>query len=139
MTRILTLLSLFAITLFSPTLWAKADESAAFKAQMEAMEVKPYHHSLTMMGKDTSCQLCHGVKTPIAAPEDKNCLSCHGTRDQIAAMTEPDPNVSNAEPNPHDSVHYGKDGSCTMCHNEHRESEIYCNSCHLFKYPNMKP
>ncbi|WP_000000750.1 cytochrome c3 family protein, partial [Escherichia albertii] len=116
-----------------------ADDEAAFQQKLNAITTKPYHHSLEATGRDTSCQLCHGASKPVAAPDDKSCLSCHGTRDQIAALTQPDPKDKDAEPNPHDSMHYGKDVPCTACHNEHKPSVIYCNSCHLFKYPDMKP
>lgn len=118
---------------------AATDDEAAFHQQLNAMNVKPYHHSLESTGRNTSCQLCHGSSTPVAAPNDKSCLSCHGSRDQIAELTQPNPHDKNAEPNPHDSMHYGKDVPCTACHNEHKPSVIYCNNCHLFKYPDMKP
>lgn len=118
---------------------AAANDEAAFHQQLNAMNVKPYHHSLEATGRDTSCQLCHGSRTPVAAPNDKSCLNCHGSRDQIAELTQPNQHDKNAEPNPHDSMHYGKDVPCTACHNEHKPSVIYCNNCHLFKYPDMKP
>ncbi|EFV40789.1 flavocytochrome c heme subunit [Hafnia paralvei ATCC 29927] len=116
-----------------------ANNEALYHDKLNSMHAKPYHQTLEAMGKDNSCQLCHGTKTPVSSPNDSNCLNCHGSRDQVAALTLPDPKDKNAEPNPHNSIHYGKDASCTMCHNEHKPSEIYCNNCHLFKYPNMKP
>lgn len=116
-----------------------ADGEAAFHQRRSEMTVKPWHQSLGATGRDISCQLCHGASTPVAPPDEKVCLSCHGTRDQLAQLTQPDPRARNAEPNPHDSMHYGKDAPCTMCHNEHRPAVIYCNNCHLFSYPDMKP
>ncbi|MBW7984982.1 cytochrome c3 family protein [Enterobacillus tribolii] len=138
MTKIWTALLMLLAGMFTAPLFA-ADGEAAFHQRLNDMNVKSYHQSLGATGRDTSCQLCHGTKTPVSAPDDRTCLNCHGSRDQVAALTLPDPKDKNAEPNPHDSMHYGKDAPCTMCHNEHRPSEIYCNSCHLFKYPNMKP
>ncbi|MEC4724682.1 cytochrome c3 family protein [Shewanella sp. D64] len=28
--------------------------------------------------------------------------------------------------------------ACSCCHQEHKESVVYCNQCHEFEYPKMK-
>ena len=92
--------------------------------------VKPYHQKIHQNG--TNCALCHGAENPTKAADDANCLKCHGTREQVAQLT------AELEPNPHDSPHYGFDVPCSTCHMEHKPAEIYCSSCHAFKYDNFK-
>ncbi|MBK5071475.1 cytochrome c3 family protein [Budviciaceae bacterium CWB-B4] len=132
------------VALFSLSVWAQndkptADDAKAFQQKLSDITIKPYHQPLAATGRDASCQLCHGAKTPTTPANDSNCLTCHGSLDQIAAMTEPKSKEGHPEPNPHNSIHYGKDVPCSTCHSEHKPSQVYCNSCHLFKYPNMKP
>lgn len=84
------------------------------------MSLKPHHQ-----GAGLSCEDCHGSGTPQAIRADA-CLSCHGTSEGIAQSTEA------LKPNPHDSLHYGPDLDCDLCHHEHTTSENYCNNCHEF-------
>lgn len=103
------------------------------------MTVKPHHADFMATDGVADCQACHDSKTPVSAPDDNICLTCHGTRDELAAMTEPEATSGHPEPNPHNSIHYGKDVPCSVCHSEHKKSELYCNNCHMFEFPNMKP
>lgn len=137
-------IAIVLLALFSFAVWAQntaepANDGKAFQQKLSDITIKPYHKPLEATGDQASCQLCHGAKTPTTPPNDNNCLTCHGSTDQIAAMTEPKSDEAHPEPNPHNSIHYGKDVPCSVCHSEHQPSKVYCNSCHLFKYPNMKP
>ena len=53
------------------------------------------------------------------------CLACHDYQDAIAATV----NYNGSSRNPHDS-HYGDSIECYSCHRGHRESVMFCNSCH---------
>ena len=84
------------------------------------MTVKDHHRDAGL-----SCQDCHESQPGTAGTQV--CLSCHGTFDDVARST------AAMEPNPHDSVHYGPEVDCDLCHHEHRASENMCNSCHTFQ------
>ena len=80
------------------------------------------------------CTTCHNSpldKKQFTKPENKACLACHGPYEKLAAKTAKMPND---EPNPHASNHYGDGIMCTACHAEHKQSEVYCDNCHQFKY-----
>ncbi len=75
-----------------------------------------------------ACEDCHGpgeFSDPV--PQDR-CLDCHGSPQEVAEST------AGLEPNPHDSLHYGPDLDCDLCHHIHRESENFCNQCHEFDF-----
>ncbi|HIF9380906.1 TPA: cytochrome c3 family protein [Photobacterium damselae] len=123
-------------TRYQPTISEKIQHWISTKEGKKT--VKPYHQAVHQNG-ETNCALCHTSNTPTLPPKDKNCLACHGSPEQIAALTERNKNSDHyIEPNPHNSVHYGTDLSCTACHKEHQKSVIYCNNCHKFSYPDMK-
>jgi hypothetical protein len=93
---------------------------------------------LSLVGKMTSghvhnlagiaCTDCH-VDGEFSAPVDKDlCLACHGSPEDIARLT------ADQDPNPHDSIHYGPDLDCDLCHHIHRKSENFCNQCHEFEF-----
>lgn len=79
------------------------------------------HHRKTGL----SCRDCHGSQPSSAVGSDA-CLACHGPSEEVAQAT------AGLKPNPHDSVHYGPDLGCDLCHHEHGPSENFCNSCHEF-------
>ena len=54
------------------------------------------------------------------------CLSCHQSYATIIPLT--DPSTTGFERNPHDG-HWGE-LECGVCHNMHRDSEVYCDQCH---------
>ena len=92
----------------------------------------------------TGCKECHHV-TPLKAVNEvvsyvtgdyqdplsehdfakENCLECHRSYQSLIEQT------AHLEPNPHDS-HLGE-LECTMCHNSHRESTLFCNECHTWE------
>jgi nitrate/TMAO reductase-like tetraheme cytochrome c subunit len=53
------------------------------------------------------------------------CLACHDNEETIQATV----NYNGTARNPHNS-HYGDAIECYSCHRAHRESVMYCNSCH---------
>jgi len=53
------------------------------------------------------------------------CLECHDSEEIKLATV----NYNGTARNPHDS-HYGDSLECFSCHRVHRESVMYCNSCH---------
>jgi hypothetical protein len=73
-----------------------------------------------------TCELCHGNPTGEDAGSTGQCLKCHVSYERIAALTK----GKGVSPNPHDS-HYGEI-RCTLCHRVHKDSELYCNTCHSF-------
>ncbi|MCL1041436.1 cytochrome c3 family protein [Shewanella marisflavi] len=106
----------------------------------QAMKLKDYHKEIMTneQGK-VECSACHGEAKRKSIPKMSACESCHGTAAEMAELTKrPEGAGHSVEPNPHDSLHYGSDLPCTYCHQEHKESKVYCNQCHEFKYPKMK-
>ncbi len=88
--------------------------------------IKSYHEKVHQKG--TRCELCHGVKAPIAAPDSRNCGNCHGTPEDVAERT------ADLDPNPHNSPHWETELPCDACHREHSTSEFYCRNCHHFEF-----
>ena len=98
-----------------------------------ASTLKPHHAAII---KD--CTVCHTQENAVAGnafvvPDDKACLQCHGSYEAIAKRT-----AGGEEPNPHMSNHYGANLSCTACHAEHKDSRVYCNDCHEFRFKKIK-
>ncbi|MBN1612956.1 MAG: cytochrome c3 family protein [Deltaproteobacteria bacterium] len=71
------------------------------------------------------CGDCHESDPSLKPPTMAACLQCHGSYKDVAALTE------GLHPNPHDS-HMGE-VKCRLCHKEHKESELFCNRCHVFE------
>ena len=90
------------------------------------LPVKSYHQKVHQNGNN--CELCHGVKEPVAPPDTRNCSNCHGTPEDVAKRTE------KLEPNPHNPPHWGTELPCDTCHKEHGKSKFYCKNCHHFDY-----
>ena len=72
------------------------------------------------------CSDCHGEKKIYGLVGTDRCLKCHINGQKVAALTD------TLDPNPHDSIHYGQDLDCDLCHHIHKKSEIFCNQCHDF-------
>lgn len=72
------------------------------------------------------CSACHGEKKIYVPVGTDRCLKCHINGQKIAELT------NTLDPNPHDSIHYGQDLDCDLCHYMHKKSENYCNQCHTF-------
>lgn len=106
----------------------------------DAVQMKDYHKEImTDDNGKVECAVCHGDAKRKTIPKVSECQSCHGDSEEVAALTARDENAGHdVEPNPHDSLHYGTDLPCTYCHQEHKESKVYCNECHEFAYPDMK-
>jgi len=105
-----------------------------------AVQMKDYHKEImTNDNGKVECAACHGDAKRKTIPAASQCESCHGSSDDMAIQTaRPEDAGHDVEPNPHDSLHYGTDLPCTYCHQEHKESTVYCNQCHEFEYPDMK-
>ncbi|BCV67047.1 cytochrome c3 family protein [Shewanella carassii] len=105
-----------------------------------AMKIKDYHKEvMTAENGRVDCAACHGDAKRKTIPDATACEACHGTPEDVAKQTARPANAGHdVEPNPHDSLHYGTDLPCTYCHQEHKESKVYCNQCHEFTYPAMK-
>lgn len=105
-----------------------------------AFGVKDYHKEvMTNESGKVECSVCHGDQKRKTIPEMSACEACHGTAQEVAESTKRPANAGHSvEPNPHDSLHYGTDLPCSYCHLEHKQSEVYCNQCHEFTYPEMK-
>jgi hypothetical protein len=87
---------------------------------MAAVSVKPHHKE-----NGLSCKDCHTTAPKEAVPTAQ-CLTCH---DLPEAME-----VYKGAPVAHDSPHYGPGIDCALCHQEHGQSENYCNNCHDFDF-----
>lgn len=62
------------------------------------------------------------------------CLDCHNDSkkvDKVFKTVKAETSYDDAS-NPHDN-HNG-DLDCNVCHNMHRKSEVYCQSCHTFSW-----
>ncbi len=70
------------------------------------------------------CSDCHGTKKIFSLVGTDRCLKCHINGQKVASLTD------TLDPNPHDSIHYGQDLDCDLCHHMHKKSELYCNHCH---------
>jgi len=105
-----------------------------------AMNIKDYHKDvMTSENGQVDCTACHGDVKRKTIPDAAVCANCHGSPQDVAKLTQrPEEAGHSVEPNPHDSLHYGTDLPCTYCHQEHKESKVYCNQCHEFTYPAMK-
>jgi RecJ-like exonuclease len=76
--------------------------------------------------KGVACEACHGTAQPKAAPKTEQCSNCHGDYAKLRAATAKD------NPNPHDLFHLGSGNvRCTVCHENHAESTLVCNKCHV--------
>jgi hypothetical protein len=73
------------------------------------------------------CFACHGKAIPEKGDtiENDRCLACHGSMESLIARSEP---KDFPDRNPHKS-HLGEI-ACTVCHQGHSESKVYCLSCH---------
>lgn len=82
-----------------------------------------------------TCSSCHGKELPVAdvTVENQRCLSCHGSYEKLAAQTAP---KQFPDRNPHKNHFIQADTACTICHNAHGASKVYCLDCH--KNFNMK-
>ncbi|WP_051202108.1 cytochrome c3 family protein [Ferrimonas senticii] len=84
------------------------------------------------------CIDCHAADLTKFANEQV-CLECHEQQGEInlEAINQRPGHSLEIQPDPHYNVHFGNTLNCTACHSEHAKSEIYCNYCHQFKYPNF--
>ena len=73
--------------------------------------------------RGVTCEQCHGKSQQDPVPMEP-CLGCHGNYQKLAESSK------GRSPNVHDS-HLGEI-RCTLCHHEHKASEMYCNRCHNF-------
>lgn len=104
-----------------------------------AKNIKDYHKDVMTTNGKVDCAVCHGDAKRKTIPDVATCTGCHGSPEEVAKQTQrPEGAGHSVEPNPHNSLHYGTDLSCTYCHQEHNESKVYCNQCHEFTYPKMK-
>ncbi|MBR9728596.1 cytochrome c3 family protein [Shewanella intestini] len=105
-----------------------------------AMKLQDYHKDImTNDNGQVECSNCHGQSKHKTIPKSSACEACHGSAEEMAELTKLPADASpTAEPNPHNSMHYGTDLPCTSCHHEHKDSVVYCNQCHEFKFPKLK-
>jgi len=77
--------------------------------------------------KNITCNGCHGTILP--KPDDtvdsEQCLKCHGPLEDLVNKTAP---KDFPDRNPHKS-HLGEI-ACTVCHQGHSASSVYCLNCH---------
>ena len=77
-----------------------------------------------------NCQDCHGdnpIPDDTASKVNASCITCHGGYSEMAAISKK--KSKNPEINVHAS-HLGPEVACTTCHQGHKESRVYCLSCH---------
>ena len=94
-------------------------------AQLSALATEPMHKHADR----ATCTDCHGNAPKSIAVESAACLKCHGSYKEIAARTASDENPKKfLTANPH-AAHTGE-LRCSLCHHEHKASEVYCDKCH---------
>jgi len=109
---------LLVVMIFSPPLVSSGAEEAGSKSAGAKLLVDRH------AAKKINCQGCHDANgAPKAVSSDK-CLKCHKSYEHVAELTK------GREVNPHIS-HEGK-VECLQCHKVHKESELFCNTCHNF-------
>jgi hypothetical protein len=106
---------IFCIALFAVLLMG-ACPNVALPA--ESVRLEQLHKQ-----RSISCEQCHGGKSQEPVPME-TCLTCHGSYEKLADLSK------RKSPNPHDS-HLGEI-RCTLCHHVHKDSALYCNTCHAF-------
>jgi Cytochrome c3 len=80
--------------------------------------------------KNISCGSCHQKQLIPGDNEtvlNKQCVTCHGGYTKLASVTKA--KLKNPNINPHAS-HLGPEIACTVCHQGHQESKVYCLNCH---------
>src|SRR5512134_2535398 len=76
------------------------------------------------------CATCHADQ---AFPDDneavinRQCAGCHGSYDKLGPITRA--KAQNPNINAHAS-HLGPEIACTVCHQGHKASSLYCVGCH---------
>jgi hypothetical protein len=95
-----------------------------FPALSETGKVNAIHQE-----NDIACIDCHGTATPEKRAATRFCIECHS--EVPGSVKEYLDRGNQLSVNVHDS----HDGQlrCTLCHSIHKESELYCNSCHVFE------
>lgn len=74
------------------------------------------------------CIDCHGVAEPTTKASAKKCLECHNEMQKANEVEFKDTAGKEYKLNPH-NAHPGQ-LRCTLCHSGHKESTLYCNTCH---------
>ena len=97
------------------------DEKTALRAKV------PLSH--THLAKDVACMDCHDRK-PFAFVSTDRCRECHGGPKEVSGLTRTEEDF-----NPHESLHYGNDMDCDLCHHLHAKSENVCGECHDLDRP----
>lgn len=107
----------------------KDEDMAAIKEKFASWQKSSHTDHLHAQAM-VDCSGCHGKETPLldATVENARCLVCHGPQEKLAARSAL---KEFPKRNPHNS-HMGE-MSCTVCHQAHFDSKVYCLDCHDFK------
>ena len=90
-----------------------------------ALQAQPVLLEQVHKSKSITCDKCHGTNAKPEPVAMETCLTCHGSYQKLADLSK------GKSPNPHDS-HVGEI-RCTLCHHIHKDSTLYCNTCHSFE------
>lgn len=74
------------------------------------------------------CVDCHNVAEPVKKASAKSCMECHGDMQDAKEIEFKDNSSTAYNLSPHNS-HAGVI-RCTLCHSSHKDSQLYCNTCH---------
>ena len=79
--------------------------------------------------RGVTCSSCHGRELLVEGitVENERCLLCHGSYEKLASQTIP---KQFPDRNPHKNHFIQSDTACTICHNAHSASKVYCLDCH---------
>lgn len=79
--------------------------------------------------RGVTCSSCHGKELLVEGitVENERCLLCHGSYEKLASKTIP---KQFPDRNPHKNHFIQSDTACTICHNAHSASKVYCLDCH---------
>lgn len=101
----------------------------AQQTQKPASTIKPGTLAELHKAKELNCKACHGDSLKVDDNEtvvNQLCIKCHGSLGEVAKKDK-------GHINAHKS-HLGEI-SCTVCHQAHSASKVYCLRCHGFDMP----
>jgi hypothetical protein len=106
--------------------WAEPGLEANYHAEAEVECLDCHEATIEDQVKELVANVTGDYETPLRERKlpQEQCLSCK-EHDSYPALAE---TTADWERNPHAS-HWGE-MECSLCHNQHRASVLYCTQCH---------
>ena len=111
--------------------WSEPGLQANYHAEADVECLDCHEATIEQQVKELVANVTGNYEDPLAERKlpKEECLACHD-HDSYPELAEA---TSDWDHNPHDS-HYGE-MECSICHNMHRPSELYCTQCHSVEVP----